>query len=160
MDDYQLLIDKALKFLSFRPRTKKEMVSKLQNIVIKRGISQAILDKVILDLEQKNLINDKEFVTWWINQRDTFRPKGRKLIKIELRNKGIEKEIIDEVLEEEENPKSHEFEMALTLAQKRISRLSSYSKEKVEEKITALLSRRGFNWEVVHKVIDTITKKD
>lgn len=160
MDEYQLLIDKALKFLSFRPRTKKEMISKLQQLVIKRGIPQAILDKVILDLEQKNLINDKEFATWWINQRDTFRPKGRKLIKIELRNKGIEKEIIDEVLEEEENPKSHEFEMALTLAQKRISRLSSYSKEKVEEKITALLLRRGFNWEVVHKVIDTITKKD
>ena len=160
MDQYQLLIDKALKFLSFRPRSKKEIIIKLQPYALKRSIPSQILDRVISDLEQRNLINDKEFTQWWIAQREAFRPKGDRLLKIELRQKGIENSIIAEILDNARKLGSTEFEQALTLAQKRYIKISQLPEYKIKEKITGLLGRRGFAYETIYKVIDTIIKKD
>ncbi len=160
MDDYQLLIDKALKLISLRPRSKKEITGKLQFLGIKKGTPPKILEKVIQDLEDRGLINDREFILWWKEQRDTFRPKGTRLLKMELRNKGIDSRLIDEVLEESENIQSHEFELALSLAQKRASKIDYFPIKQQKEKIAGLLSRRGFSWEIIYKVIDTVLKKD
>lgn len=158
-DSYQLLIDKALKLLSFRPRTKKEITTRLHGLVLKKGITNKVLDKVILDLEEKNLINDREFVSWWITQRETFRPKGTRLLKIELRQKGIDSNIIEEVLEERQSG-PNQFEQALALAQKRYTKISSLPTLKVKEKIVGLLGRRGFSYDIIYEVIDTLFKKD
>src|SRR5437016_3045700 len=94
---YQLLIDKALKLLSYRPRSKSEIVNKLKPISVKNGISEKIFDQTISDLEKRNLINDEEFAQWWVDQRAEFRHKGKRLLKIELLQKGIENGIIEKV---------------------------------------------------------------
>ena len=39
-ESYQLLIDKALRFLSFRSRSKYEVATKLKQFAIKKGISE------------------------------------------------------------------------------------------------------------------------
>ncbi|MBI4067221.1 regulatory protein RecX, partial [Candidatus Gottesmanbacteria bacterium] len=148
-----------LKLLSFRPRTKKEITTRLHGLVLKKGITNKVLDKVILDLEEKNLINDREFVSWWITQRETFRPKGTRLLKIELRQKGIDSNIIEEVLEERQSG-PNQFEQALALAQKRYTKISSLPTLKVKEKIVGLLGRRGFSYDIIYEVIDTLFKKD
>jgi regulatory protein len=158
--DYQLLIDKALKLLSFRPRSKKEIQGRLEQLAIKKGISSKLVQKAIYDLEEKRLIDDKEFIKWWITQRETFRPKGQRLIKMELRNKGIETKTIDEVFEEKNKSGSNEFELALTLAQKRYQKFANLPKEELKSKLAALLGRRGFNWDTIYEVIDTILKKE
>ncbi|OGG15109.1 hypothetical protein A2773_04430 [Candidatus Gottesmanbacteria bacterium RIFCSPHIGHO2_01_FULL_39_10] len=159
-ESYQLLIDKALRFLSFRSRSKYEVATKLKQFAIKKGISEKIVQQVVIDLEEKNLLNDKDFILWWKEQRDTFRPKGIRLLKMELRNKGVDSRLIDEVLKEAENPHTNEFELALSLAQKKVSRISSLPKIQQKEKIASLLSRRGFTWEIIYEVIDTVLKKD
>ena len=159
-ESYQLLIDKALRFLSFRSRSKYEVATKLKQFAIKKGISEKIVQQVVIDLEEKNLLNDKDFILWWKEQRDTFRPKGIRLLKMELRNKGVDSRLIDEVLKEAENPHTNEFELALSLAQKKVSRISSLPKIQQKEKIASLLSRRGFTWKIIYEVIDTVLKKD
>ncbi len=159
-ENYQLLIDKALKFLSFRPRSKYEISRKLQQLASQKNISLQLVDKVVSDLELKNLINDKEFINWWREQRDEFRPKGKKLLKIELRQKGIDGKIVDEVLNTEGRESHHEFFLAFTIAQKRLSRLSNLSPDDIKNKLTSFLARRGFDWETINQVIDTIFKKE
>ena len=159
-ESYQLLIDKALRFLSFRSRSKYEVATKLKQFAIKKGIPEKIVQQVIIDLEEKNLLNDRDFILWWKEQRDTFRPKGTRLLKMELRNKGVDSRLIDEVLEVSENPKTSEFELALSLAQKRVPKIAHLPVNKQKEKIGSLLARRGFKWEIIYKVIDTIIKKD
>lgn len=157
---YQTLIDKALKLLSYRPRTKKEISGRIMQLAIKKGIPAKLVDKAILDLEERKLIDDEEFVRWWINQRDTFRPKGIRLIKMELRHQGIDTETIESILEEKNHNTSHEFELALSLAQKKLSRLKSLPKEELRAKLTAFLGRRGFDFETIYDVIDSLYKKE
>lgn len=158
-ESYQLILDKALRLLSFRPRTKKEIRGKLSQMAIKRGIHNDVIDKVLQDLIENKLIDDREFVRWWMTQRDTFRPKGKRLIKIELRNKGVEKEIIDEIVVQKENSRSHEFEMAFSVAQKKLKLYQHLPLLKLKEKLSSHLARRGFDWDTIYAVIDTVIKK-
>lgn len=154
---YQTIQDYCLKLLSLRPRSKKEIKNKLERFARSNGITLRIVNDVIIHLSSENLINDKGFCRWWIDQRKSFRPKGIRVIKIELLNKGVEKEVIDEVLSDSEKP--DEFEMALQVVNKKKYYYKNLSCLKLKSKISDLLYRRGFDWDTTKRVIDSIAKK-
>lgn len=157
-DQYQKLRDYALKLLSFRPRSSKEIKNRLMQFSIKRGISVKLVEKVIEELISQNFINDGEFTAWWIEQRQTFKPKGRRALQMELLEKGINKEVIDEALTKEAG-EDKEFELALKVVSKKIAHLKYSSAENLKIKISGLLGRRGFSWDTIYKVIDSLRKK-
>ncbi|KKR33079.1 MAG: Regulatory protein RecX [Candidatus Gottesmanbacteria bacterium GW2011_GWC2_39_8] len=154
-----LLTDKALNLLSFRPRTCHEMKGKLVQEAVKKGITLDKVEIVIESLKEKRFLSDEDFARWWIDQRETFRPKGERAIKIELRQKGLDQEIINAVLEERKETGKNDFELALSLAQKKIGRLSNLPLKERKEKIIGILQRRGFDWETVSAVIANIFEK-
>jgi regulatory protein len=160
MDDekYQKLKDYALRLLSFRPRTVKEIESKLLQFSIKKGIQRELIDKTIKDLSCRNLINDEQFVIWWVEQRQSFKPKGIRAIKIELIQKGIDRKLIDNVLLKYKT-KDSEFETAARIVDKKISSYRNLSYMEKKTKIANFLLRRGFDWDVIYKVIDSILRK-
>lgn len=160
MDDekYQKLRDYALKLLSFRPRSVKEIKGKLMQFSLKRGISAKIVDQVLEKLKSDNLINDYEFVRWWVDQRQTFKPKGTRAIRLELRQKGIDKEVIDEVFSQTKDTVS-EFDLARKVIDKKIFSYRHLTTQELKIKASGLLIRRGFTWETIHKVIDSLEQK-
>src|SRR3989344_6604171 len=83
--------NKALKFLSYRPRSEKEIRDKLK----KKKASEETINKIILRLKENNFINDEEFVRWWIEQRTNFKPRSLRLIKMELKQKGVSNDLIE-----------------------------------------------------------------
>lgn len=86
--------DKALKLLGIRARSKKEIVDRL-----KSDYSEEIIDRVIDVLEKYNYINDTAFAEMYAKEK--FRMKGwsKKRIYFELRQKGINENTINTVLE-------------------------------------------------------------
>lgn len=158
-ENYQNLRNYALKLLSFRPRSVQELKGKLSQFSIKRGISSKILDKVLTDLTSQNFINDAEFIKWWVEQRRSFRPKGQRAIRLELLQKGIDKETIEKVLSEDTEEKTSEYDLAMKVVNKKIQYFKNLPKEKIKIKTRDLLLRRGFDWEVIHKVIDSLVGK-
>lgn len=158
-DKYQKLRDYALKLLSYRPRSVQEIRGKLMQLSIKRGIKLTYVDKVISDLTTLNLLNNEEFAKWWLEQRQTFRPKGEKLLKMELKSKGIEKEVIDRIFTKKPEEKNRELENALTVARKKFPLYKNLPKEKIKIRLAGHLVRRGFAWEIIYQVIDVMLKK-
>lgn len=159
-ENYQKLKDYALKLLSFRPRSQKELSGRLMQYSIKKSIPRIVIDKVTTELSEQNLINDEEFASWWVEQRHLFRPKGRRVIELELLQKGIDKEIISKVLSADKNSKENEFQNALKLASKKHSIYKNYSVREMKVKIGNYLLRRGFTWETVDRVIDSLLQKE
>lgn len=157
-EEFQKLRIYALKLLSFRPRTIKEIRTRLVQFSIKRRIDAELVDKLLEDLISHGLVDDREFVNWWIEQRDSFRPKGKKALQMELRSKGIATEIIEEVLNLKKSDEE-EFFLAQKVISKKMSLYRSLSTEKMKIKVSSLLLRRGFSWEIIYKVIDSILKK-
>ena len=101
------------------------------------------------------LVDDEAFVDWWLEQRAAFRPKGKMALKMELRFKGIERDLIERSLAE----KVDEEALAKKSALKKMSSLKRFSPEAKEEKLIGFVSRRGFSWGVIRKTLDEILQK-
>ncbi len=149
-NEFQKLLDRTLRLISRRPRSEKE----IRDYLKKKKTSPKVIEEVIKKLKQLRQINDKEFAKWWVDQRTTFRPRGKFGLTMELRQKGIDKEIIRKAVE-----KMDELPLAEKLAQKKAKSLKNLPREERYQKLSAYLARRGFSWETIKKVVAKYLKK-
>ena len=143
--------DVALRFLSFRRRTEKQVQEKLQ----KKGFDEKTIKAAIDKLKEFDLINDLEFATAWVKDRLAFKPRGRKLLKQELWKKGIRKDIIEQVTEElcQDEDKS-----ALELLEKIKKRYKDLEPKVAKRRMFSFLLRRGFSYEATQKALSQINR--
>ena len=158
-EEYQKIYDYALRLLSYRARSIEEVKRKLVVFAKKRKIEESFIGKIIADLTTQKLLDDTSFALWWIEQRNTFRPKGVRALQMELRQKGIEKEIIDTVLEKSPDSTKQELELAKSLIKRKFPD-THLGKEEVRKKIAGFLARRGFSWDIVSIVLDESSEKE
>lgn len=155
MDNFDKYYEKTIRFLSFRPRSEKE----IKDYLIKKKVDDLTTKKIIEKLKQHKFLNDEEFTKWWIEQRTRVKPRASRLIKFELKQKGIVRELVDEVFEQlSEN--TTDFEKALGLAQKRMARYKNEEPQKVYEKMARFLASKGFSWDTIKQVIDQVLPKE
>lgn len=153
MDD---LLNYAFFFLKFRPRTKKEIETYLNKKIQKRHWSRDDVKKVIQHLEELDLINDKNFVKWFVEQRILLKPKGKYVLQQELLKHGIDKEDIDEYFS---SYSVDEEKLAEKILQERWHRYNKLDKRKRFEKAASFLMRRGFSFEISRKIISRLEEK-
>lgn len=154
--DLLLAKEIAYKFLSYRPRTQKEVEEKLKL----KGFPDDVVSKVINDIKRYGFINDLEYTKNFILNKMRSKTLGKIALKQILLSKGILNETIDQVLAERENL-IDEFEMALELAEKKLNQIKSSKRKKMNKneqkrKIYEFLTRRGFTWDTINRVINTI----
>lgn len=137
--------NRILRFATIRPRSEKEIKFWFQRKRVYPELAEGVFNR----LKSIGLVDDVLFAKWWIDQRLTFRPKSRRALSIELRQKGVEREIISQALEAV-NDKS----VAATLARGRLARLTHLPVEVRQKKLSDFLARRGFSWDVVKEVLD------
>jgi regulatory protein len=143
----------ALRFLSFRRRTEKEIKDKLK----KKGFDEKTIKSTIDKLKQYDLINDSEFAAAWVRERLTYKPRGKKLLAQELWRKGIRKEIIDQVTgelcQDEDKP-------AIELLEKIKGRYKNLVPQVARRRMYGLLIRRGFSYETVNNALQSVLVKE
>ncbi|MBI2420743.1 MAG: RecX family transcriptional regulator, partial [Candidatus Levybacteria bacterium] len=142
----------SLRFLSFRPRSEKEITDYL----LKKKLSPEIIEKIKIKLSEYNLIDDKDFAQWWIEQRLRNKQRALRVIKMELRNKGITREVIENALSTFSI--SPDTESINKLIEKKLKRLDNPTEEDIK-KLYQSLVRKGFNFDDVSKKIKEIRKK-
>lgn len=145
MEEFDKSYNITLRFLSYRPRSEKE----IRDNLTKKKASKEITEKIITKLKEQNLLNDREFVKWWIEQRQTQKVESRFLIRRELLQKGVDQNLIEELLETSQD----DYETAHTLFEKRKNRFKNLSDEKTFQKAVQFLQRRGFSWDTIKKVL-------
>lgn len=139
----------ALRFLSFRRRTEKEVKDKLK----KKGFDDKTIKSTIEKLKGYDLINDAEFATAWVKERLTHKPRGKKLLRQELWKKGIKKEIIDQVTEE---LCKDEDKAALELLEKIKRRYRNLEPQVARRRMLGVLLRRGFSYEIAKNTFSSL----
>jgi regulatory protein len=164
------LWNSAINYLSFRPRSEKEVKThlkeKIKSIILKSKLfknlpfnADKIIDEICDKLKNINQINDWEFTKWWVQQRQTFRGKSKSAISAELWQKGIGKKLVDEVFSESNDAPQSDKNTALKLIEKRLFRWSNYDTREKKNQIYKYLSRRGFSYETIEDVIDMVLQK-
>lgn len=154
---WEKIYHRVLNFLSFRPRTEKEIKDYLRR-KLPPDFAQKFIAQVIIRLKEEKLIDDLEFANWWLDQRQTHRPKGKLVLGRELKQKGICREIIDQVLAKI-NP-GQEIILAKKLLAKKERLYCKLPLREQKQKLYQQLLRAGFSWEITKKVVDEKLKKE
>ncbi len=144
--EFSDVYNKLLKFSSLRPRSEKEILIWLKKHKVPIFLHQKLFNR----LKYLNYVNDENFARWWINQRIEFRPKSKRQLKEELLLKGVSKEIIEKVLDELE---VDEVALAKKIIDKKSYLWKNLKKDEAFKKKAYFLIKRGFDWEVIEKVI-------
>lgn len=156
MEKFNKLYNSALKFLSFRSRSAKEVFDHL----IKKEDAEEIIIQVITKLKEQKFLNDFEFAKQWVESRMRFRPRSKKMLIFELKQKGISQEIIDQIFSANlADSIFNEKEQIQKLIEKKIEKYKGLSKQEVFPKLGGFLSRRGFDYDTIKASIDDIFKK-
>lgn len=148
IDPLQKAKNYAFLLLKFRPRSEKEIYLRLK----KKKFEERIIKEVLLFLKDKDFIDDNHFAKIWIESR-IKRPLGLRRLKEELRIKGIDKEIIDNQIEEIKKNYSEE-DVVSKIAKERLNKLKGIEPQKAKRRIFSYLSQRGFSPGVVIDVIN------
>jgi regulatory protein len=139
-DSMEAAYDRTLKYLAYRPRSSAEV----ERYLSQKGVGAEIRERVLDRLRGAGLVDDGAFAQFWVENRESFRPQGRRLLRQELRQKGISEGLIDEVLSGVEEDTS-----AYAAAAQRAVRYAHLEDEAFREKMYGYLRRRGFDHEVV-----------
>jgi len=146
------VMEKVWRFLAVRPRSRREMEVYLK----KKEAGPRVCEIIFQKLERYGGVNDFEFAQMWVESRNHIRPKGNIALRMELYKKGIDKEIIDEVLDKN---KGLQTELAKKAAEKKIRRFSHLPYKDFFQKMTAYLLSRGFDWQTVKSTVDSLWEK-
>ena len=140
-DAREAALQKALRLLGHRARSVEEVRKNLE----KHEIPAGIIEETIARLEREKLIGDANFAKEWVENRSTFRPRGKRALSYELRQKGLSDTVIQEALDEEVDEKA----LALKAARIHARKLKGLEWNKFREKLGGHLGRRGFGFDVI-----------
>ena len=135
--------DAALRFLGVRPRSEREIRDRLA----KHQFAPEIVDGAIERLLRIGLVDDAAFAEYWVEQRQTHRPRGGRLIKQELRAKGVDVETAKAAL-----PAEDDADGAYRAAARKAQSLRMLDERTFKQRLGAFLQRRGFDYETTRSV--------
>lgn len=144
-DESEMAFEKAVKFISYRPRSEKEVRDNLK----KKEITAGLIDEAIARLKRVGLLNDEQFAQMWVESRSHSKPKGTRALKIELRQKGLSREAADAAV-----AGTDDVEVARRLAASRAPRLKKLNKMEFKRKLGDYLARRGISYEILSEVVE------
>jgi regulatory protein len=139
--------ERAIRFLSFRPRSTTEV----RRSLIEAEVDPEAVEATLTRLTEQGYLNDDEFARYWVENRQRFRPKGEQALRQELRRAGVEKETIDESLAGLDSS-----EAAYAAGKPRAERLSLLAETDpaaFRRKLSDFLLRRGFGYDVVKETV-------
>lgn len=135
----------VLRYLAIRPRSKWEIETYLQRKHSPPPLQEKILNKLSIN----GFINDEAFAQSWIESRRLLKPISRRRLQLELRQKHVADEIIDEVLGADETDE-------LSVLHDLVIRKRKQTKYQDKEKLMAYLSRQGFSYGDIKTVLEDI----
>jgi regulatory protein len=140
-------LNSALKFLDPRPRSEAEIRARLR----RHGYDVDIIQQVIDKLKEQKLVDDAAFARFWRENRESFKPRSRRFIEVELRQKGVDAETIAEATETVDDEIA-----AYKAAQRKAISLSGLDYLSFRKRLGTFLRQRGFSYEVINTIIERV----
>ncbi len=146
----QRCFNSALRFLGYRPRSESEIRQRLT----RHGFENDIIDKTVGKLKDMGYVDDTAFARFWVENRETFSPRSRRMAKFELKRKGLEVGIIEQAVSE-----INEKESAYRAAQDRARCLTALDYQDFRLRLGQYLGRRGFGYGIINEIVERIWKE-
>ncbi len=149
----QRAVDRALNYLSYRPRSREEVRRYLR----RKETTPEIIETALARLDRLDFVNDRTFSGFWIESREQFSPRGARALKNELRMKGVERDIVDEMVNDEQDE-----ERALRAGRKKAMALANAPNidyATFRNRLGSFLQRRGFGYQITTRTVRALWKE-
>jgi len=146
-DLFQRCLNAAIHYLSYRLRSEAELRGRLG----RRGFDGDNVEAVLARLKEQGLVNDLAFAEFWKDNRQSFRPRSRWLTALELRQKGVSTDIIDQVVADVDDEDS-----AYRAALSRARSLPRSDYQSFRRRLGQYLRRRGFSYRVISHIVERL----
>jgi regulatory protein len=147
-------LDVALRFLATRPRSEAEVRRRLARRT--RGRESAFaadeIESTLVSLRGAGLVDDAAFAAYWVDQRRTFRPRGVRLLKAELRARGVSSETAAAAAVNHDDD-------AYRAASNRARQLAAVDDALFKTRMAHFLARRGFDWDRITPTVDRLLRE-
>jgi regulatory protein len=135
----------ALRQLTVRARSRAELARALKRKGTPDDVSIEVLDR----LEEVGLVDDEAFARDWLAAGDRRR-RSRSALLAELAEKGVAREIVDEVVAELDSDR--DYLVARSYAETKLAGLARVEPSARYRRLAGALARRGFAAGVVAQV--------
>jgi regulatory protein len=157
---YERLVNAAIRFISFRPRSERELSDFVTKKMMKWDVvGEPLKRKVITRMEELGYVDDQKFALWWIGQRSAFRPKGKRALVLELKGKGVSSDVIEMVFSQTTSEEFDEYESGKKLIEKKIIIWAKLTIIEQQKKVYTFLAQRGFSAQITRRIIDELVRK-
>ncbi|MCE5313428.1 MAG: RecX family transcriptional regulator [Armatimonadota bacterium] len=151
-EDLRKARESAYRLLGYRDRSKAEVRKRL----IAKDYPEDIVEEVIEQLSGGGLLDDGKFSRDWVKSRTAAKPMGKTRLAWELRSKGVDASTVEEALEGLDE--DTQLQLAISVAEKRLGK-ADRGDPNLKNRLSSLLRRRGFGWEVINKAIDELLQE-
>ncbi|HEX9019101.1 MAG TPA: RecX family transcriptional regulator [Anaerolineaceae bacterium] len=144
-DTLEVAYQRGMLILSYRPRSVAEVQRKLSE----QGFEPTVVDATIQRMKDNGFLGDQQFARDWVENRAAFRPRSRRLLALELRQKGVAEEAIQQALSETQDEETLVYQSAVQYARK----IARADWETFRKRLGAYLMRRGFSYGIIAPVL-------
>lgn len=137
----------VLRAITNAPKTRKQLAELLAKKLVPQEAADEVLDRFV----EVGLVNDADFAYEWVRQRHAYRKTSKKVLRMELRDKGVDDVLIDQALEQIDS--DDEYQAARELAERKLRQLSRYDEATQRRRIGSLLMRRGYSGSIANQVV-------
>lgn len=149
-DEIAKAFNKALNFLSFQMRSEHEVKTKL----LQAGHGEAVVQEAIHKLTNLGFLNDESYSKALLETRKRTTKKGPAAIRQDFMQKGIDKNLQQQVLAT--YGQEEQLKLAMELAEKAIRSNASKTPTQVKQKIQDVLLRKGYSYTIVKEILEQI----
>ncbi len=156
------LYQRALEYSLVRPRSEREVRDylykktlsrpvrnkKTGEVSIRQGVSTDLTSGVLMALVDKKYVDDMVFAEFWVNHRFMKKGISGRRLRQELASKGVDKAVIDQVLQDSERNDNDEL---MKVIEKKRNRYDD------DMKLMQYLARQGFSYDDIK---DALKKDD
>lgn len=151
MDQYVRGRDKAMRMLSMRSRSRREIESALRTL----GLADAVRQGIVAELEEAGLVDDARFAREFVSLRKDTRRVGPHRLRADMSKLGLQRAVVDKALA------TYGTDEQETLARALVERTlrGGIVDEKALRRVVALLKRKGYDYSVVNRVAYDLARK-
>jgi regulatory protein len=161
VDDPAIVLEAAARFLEARARSTAEVRRRLTYA----GYRVDLVDGAVERLSDLGMLDDESFARAWVESRDRARPRGERAIREELRRKGVDRAVVDAVLDDRRRTAGGDLPVDRAAAERLLERhgraLARVADPRVRrQRAYALLARNGFDPDTCRAVALTVVADD